>query len=51
MIIADAADLKDYDYACWTNKTGGAALTLRITYNEATKSLVISDKIPLSHMN
>ena len=22
VIIADAADLKDYDYACWTNRTG-----------------------------
>lgn len=30
IIIADAADLKDYDYACWTNKTGGAALTLTV---------------------
>jgi len=23
VIIADAADLKDYDYACWTNRTKG----------------------------
>ena len=50
IIIADAADLKDYDYACWTNNTGGAARTLTAKFNENLNSLNISSIIPLSHM-
>jgi len=28
IIIADAEGLEDYDYACWTNKTGGPMIKL-----------------------
>jgi len=50
IIIADAADLKDYDYACWTNKTGGAALTLTVEFNTTLNTLNIYFNIPLYHM-
>ena len=44
VIIADAADLKDYDYACWTNRTGGpgTSINLNATFHTDKNALVVT---------
>jgi hypothetical protein len=40
--IADASDLKDYDSACWTNKTTNAKINLNAKYDPALDALVLT---------